>query len=586
VSSDVGVRRRRGSAADPADPFGRRFAVAFFLALFLLLGGLYAAGYALTSDRVPREASVAGVDIGGLRPPQARRELTRELVPRTREPIVVRDGSRTFRVDPQDAGFFLDVPETVSTAGGGRSLDPRRMIEVLTGGEDVEPVVRVDDEALDAVVSEIAGKVAREPVGGAVRFTGSRALPVYPLPGRALDEEATKAALRSAFLAEDRTVDLPVEQVPPVLGDSDINQAMRQFARPAMSGGVTIKARGAGSARLSPARIGAALRMVPKDGRLVPRFDLERLARQARPVLRELTQRPRPARVVLRDGRPRVVLGRNGTQIEMRMLARRLVPALRKQGDARRVVVPLQPRRPRFDAAAARDLRIRRVVSDFTTYFPHSSYRNTNLGRAAERVDGTVLRPGELFSLNDTVGERTARNGFTRGFIIDDGVLVEDFGGGVSQVATTLYNAAFFAGYTDVEHHPHSLYFDRYPMGREATVAWGALDLRFKNNTPFGALIEAWIVPSTPSAQGEMHVRLWSSDYWDVRAGLSEQYDFTEPQERYVTDEDCVEQTGFGGFEVDVFRYVSRRGERVRTEKDHVVYDAADTVYCEPPPSG
>ena len=93
-------------------------------------------------------------------------------------------------------------------------------------------------------------------------------------------------------------------------------------------------------------------------------------------------------------------------------------------------------------------------------------------GRAAELVNGTLLKPGEEFSLNEVVGERTAENGFTKGFIISDGVFKEDLGGGVSQVATTTFNAMFFAGLEDVEHKPHSFYIDRYPVGREATVAW------------------------------------------------------------------------------------------------------------------
>ena len=111
-------------------------------------------------------------------------------------------------------------------------------------------------------------------------------------------------------------------------------------------------------------------------------------------------------------------------------------------------------------------------VSDFVTYFPYAEYRNINQGRAAELIDGTLVRPGETFSFNGTVGERTEENGFTTGFIISNGVFAEELGGGVSQVVTTTYNAAFFAGMDDVTHTPHSFYIDRYPLGREATVAW------------------------------------------------------------------------------------------------------------------
>ncbi len=140
-------------------------------------------------------------------------------------------------------------------------------------------------------------------------------------------------------------------------------------------------------------------------------------------------------------------------------------------------------------------------MSTFTTNFPHADYRNVNLGRAAELISGTVLKPGETFSLNDTVGERTAENGFTKGFIISNGIFKEDFGGGVSQMATTLFNTMFFAGLEDVEHKPHSFYIDRYPVGREATVVWGALDLKFKNDTDHGILIDARLSPSSYSSQ-------------------------------------------------------------------------------------
>jgi vancomycin resistance protein YoaR len=583
--SVLGVwRRARGAAADGGERrAGRRFAVGFFLAIFLLLGGLYAAGYALTSDRVPRTVSVAGVDIGGLRPGQAQARLQRELVPRADEPIVATDGDDTYRIDPEKAGLRLDVAATVRSAGGGRSLDPLRMVQVLTGGEDVEPVVRVDRAALDAAVAEIAEKVRREPVEGDVEFSGGRPVPVYPTAGRSIDAAATAEAIEAVFLDPEPQLDLRVEQVPPELTERDVDVAVQQFAEPAMSAGVRVQV-DSRTARITPVRIGAALAMKPRDGELVPRLDADRLASSAAPVIDTLTREPRPATVVLRRGSPQVVPGEAGTTIDDRALARKVLKVLTKNGNARRVRLGTEPLPPDFGSRDARKLRIKEVVSRFTTYFPHSDYRNTNLGRAAEKINGTVLKPGEVFSLNETVGERTAENGFTRGFVISDGVLVEDFGGGVSQVATTVYNAAFFAGLKDIEHHPHSLYFDRYPMGREATVAWGALDLRFQNNTPHGVLIQTWIEPSTPSRDGVMHARMWSTKYWDIRAGLSEQYDFTEPDVRYDTSPQCVEQTGFSGFEVDVFRRFYRNDEQVRTEKQHVTYDAADTVLCRPEP--
>jgi len=581
----VGLIPRRRVATDPDEgKNGTRFAVGFFVAIFLFLGGLYAAGYALASDRVPRQVSVAGVDIGGLRPGEARAKLLRELGPRADEPLVAEHGDDTIRIDPDKAGLRLDVASTVASAGGGRSLNPLRMIEVLTGGEDVEPAVDVDEQALEAALRDVAGRVGRKPVEGEIHFKNGRAVPVYPTPGWDLDVAATADAAKAAFLRQDQTFELPVERVSTRLSGKDIDAAMERFAEPAMSAPVTVRVAG-NSARLTPRRIGGALKMVAHNGRLVPRIDPQKLYDRAADALGPLTREPRPATVVLRGGSPQVVAGSTGTAISHKGLAHQVLSVLRKHGSARTVTLRARKVEPDFGADDARKLGVDEVVSSFTTYFPgDESYRNVNLGRAAELINGTLLKPGQTFSLNNTVGERTAANGFTKGYIIDNGKLVEDFGGGVSQVATTTYNAAFFAGLQDVEHHPHSLYFDRYPMGREATVAWGAFDLKFKNTTPYGVLIQSWIKPSTPSTYGQMHVRMWSTKYWTIKAGLSDRYNFTDYDVTYDTSKDCFEQAGYDGFDVDVFRYFYRHGQRVKTEKDHVKYDPYDTVHCRPAP--
>jgi vancomycin resistance protein YoaR len=578
--SSLGLSRSRGAAADPVQgKSARRFAVGFFVAIFLLLGGLYAAGYALTSDRVPQQVSVSGVDIGGLRPGEAQARLRAQLAPRAGRVVVAEYGDKTYQVDPLHAGLRLDVAGTVREAGGGRSLNPLRMIEVLVGGDDIAPVVDVDGAALDAAVGDVAEQVERAPVEGAVHFTNGRPVPVYPTPGLTLDEQATKTALEQSFLDEDPTFDLPVQQVHTDVTAGDVDAAVARFAEPAMSASVVVHVPG-GRARLTPRRIGAALSMEARHGRLVPVFDDEALAAVSAVPFDPLTKDPKPATVVLSKGRPAVAKGVPGTHVPPQALARKLLSVLREHGSARSVAVRLRPLPPEFGVDDARNLGVSKVVSRFTTSFPHSRHRDTNIGRAAALVNGTLLKPGDVFSLNKTVGKRTAKNGFEKGSASDRGQLVED----VSQVATTTYNAAFFAGLEDVEHHPHSVYLDRYPMGREAAVSSGSRDLRFKNDTPYGVLIRAWTTPGTPSTYGRMHVQMWSSRYWTIKAGLSEQLDITDPRVRDDTTGKCVEQDGQRGFAVDVFRYFYRDGERVRTEKKHVTYDPVDTVHCRPAP--
>jgi len=287
----------------------------------------------------------------------------------------------------------------------------------------------------------------------------------------------------------------------------------------------------------------------------------------------------------LRGGRPAIISAQPGVTVDPDVLAEAMVPVFTETGGNRIVRVDTQTQQAAFTTRDAKRLGIKEVVSDFVTYFPYAEYRNVNQGRAAELINGTVLRPGEVFSFNETVGKRTRENGFTVGFVISNGVFAEDLGGGVSQVVTTTYNAAFFAGLEDIEHTPHSFYIDRYPMGREATVAWPTVDLKFRNDTPYGVLIEAWVVPGTDTSQGEMHVRMWSTKYWDIRSRTSAPYNFTSPSTRYDPTDECVATVGYGGFDVDVYRLFYRAGsdDLVRREKHHVTYTPADTVICTSP---
>jgi vancomycin resistance protein YoaR len=552
----------------------------------VLLGGLYTAGVVFLGARVPQGTDVAGVDIGGLEGPEARARLGEAMDERAARPIrLVADGHR-IAVDPGVAGLAVDVDATVAAAGGSRTWNPIRMVDVLFGAEDVDPVLDVDEAALAAQVDEVAGQMDEETVEAAVSFArdGSRDV-TRPEAGLAVDREATARALTDAFVAGEHEAELPVDVVEPGVSAGELDTALRELAEPAVSGPIRLEL-GRQSARLRVAQFAPALTLQVEGGELVPVFDTDLLARGLERFREQIGSAPRDATVKLQGGEPVVVPDRPGLGLEAPDVATAIAPVLSATGDARRAKVGTSVAEADFTTEDAEALEITEPVSSFVTYFPYAEYRNVNQGRAAELITGTVLKPGETFSFNDTVGERTVENGFVAGTIISDGVFREDLGGGVSQVVTTTYNAAFFAGLEDVEHKPHSFYIDRYPVGREATVAWPTVDLKFRNNTPYGVLIEAWVVDSTPSSQGEMHVRLWSTKHWDIEAGLSDRYAFTSPGTRYDPTDECVATSGYGGFTVDVLRYVRRVGsdELLRTEKDTVVYTPADTVICSAPP--
>ncbi len=574
---------RQGKLASMSDTNTDRRGVLLALAgVGVLLGALYLAGYFLLGERVPSGVEVARVDIGGLTPQAAEDRLRRELAPRADDPLRVTYEAQTYQIDPAQAGLSFDVEATVAEAGGGRTWDPRQMVQVLVGDDDVDPVIEVDDDALQAAIEQVAAQVASDPVEPAVTFTakGEQEV-VHPRDGVTIDLDGTREALLAAYLREETPVALLSRRVRPQVDEAQLQSALDAFATPAVAAPVTLDLP-EGAAKLPVSTYAPALSLTVADGELTPRLDTGVLGQRLRELIVRLGSSPRDATVVLRKGQPVVVPDRPGVRLDAGKVADALLPVLAETGPDRRVKVGVTTAQADFTTEDARALKIREPVSSFVTYYPDADYRNINQGRAAELINGTVLMPGDTFSFNDTVGERTRANGFVVGFVISNGAFAEDLGGGVSQVVTTTFNAAFFAGLKDVAHTPHSFYIDRYPVGREATVAWPDIDLRFKNTTPYGVLIEAWVVPSTPSSSGEMHVRMWSTKYWDVRAGVSERTNATSPGVRYDSSAGCVSQVGVSGFDIDVYRFFRRAGsdQLVRRETMHTTYLPADTVNC------
>ena len=433
---------------------------------------------------------------------------------------------------------------------------------------------------MTAAVDQLVEAHSERPKDGDVVFDEGRVSVVEPRLGEQVDADEARAALEAAYL-QDTTAELTTVTSQPDVDAADVAEALDGFANPALSGPVTLvfdRKR----VQLVPAEFGPVLGMRARRGELVPDLDEDRLIRL---VERGMSRSGAPVDATVRivNGRPRVIPDKPGVRYQPEDVSRAFLRVLRKPAGQREARVAAKVARADFRTADARKLRIREQVSEFTTYFPHAAYRNTNIGRAAELVDGTVLKPGETFSLNRTVGERTRANGFTKGFVIEDGVYKEDLGGGVSQMATTTFNAMFFAGLTDIEHKTHSFYIDRYPVGREATVAWGSVDLRFQNDTPYGVLITASVTPSTVTTQGVVTVRMWSTKYWDITASTSNRYDHTPEDTRRLEGDDCVPNDGYAGFDVDVTRHFRRAGESRlhHDETFHTTYLPSDTVICE-----
>ena len=578
------AKNPKSTDGKPRDKAGASIVVGLLFALVLLFGGLYVAAHYLAADKVPRNTTVSGVRIGGHPQAEAAQRLQAGLADKVARDIATTIDGTAVAIDPAAAGLQVDYDGSVAEAGGEDSWDPVRLWNYFTGGDTFEARTTVDDATYNAYLAGLDEQHGASPRDGAISFEGNRVVTRKARTGAALDPAGTLAALQAAFLEETPdTVALEMADVVPDIDAGDVQEALNTFASPAVAAPVVLSFDGS-TVKVFPGDYTAALSLVPTNGELVATLDGAKLAEVV--ASRVTTGAPVDASVALVDGSPQVIPAKPGVTFDEAELEAGFLATVAKPQGERTLSLTAQVAKPAFTTKDARALKVTEQVSTFSTYFPYADYRNVNLGRAAELINGTLLKPGETFSLNGTVGERTVANGFTKGYIISDGILIQDLGGGVSQIATTTFNAMFFAGLQDVEHKPHSFYIDRYPIGREATVAWGAVDLRFTNDTPYGVLIQAAVTPSTPSSSGVATVSMYSTKWWDITTSTGDRYNPTKAKVRKIDDLKCHANQGFGGFDIDVVRYFAPVGANTGSRDDevfHTTYTPSDTVVCTNP---
>ena len=547
----------------------------------MLLAGGYAAGYAVAGDNLPRNTVIEGVQVGGMPAKAALEKLREGLAERVDAPLSVKAGGTTLSTTPAEAGLAVDYAASIEGAGGGHSYNPITIVQVLFGGADLPAVVTVDEAKLAAVVAGLAGQVDVDPADAALAYDGLVAKVTPGVEGLAVQQAETAEAIRAAFLHE-TTIDATATSTQPDITTAEAEAAARSIAEPAVAGPVEVKVGDRGTMTIEPAIIAGTLSFVPKAGELAPSFDTKALGKKVEAKLDKLgLNEPKNARFTIeRGGKPKIVKSVDGESVDPAALAEALVGVLGRTGE-RTTTVAVTTRPPAFTTADAKAAGVKQVTGEFTTYFPGSAYRYNNIGKAAKLINGTYLAPGETFSMNATLGERTPQAGWMKGGGIANGRIdPQIYGGGISQATTTTFNAIFFAGLEDIYHKPHSLYFSRYPMGREATLDWKSVDMKFRNDSKYGVLLQAWITGRTGS-QGSVTVRVWSTKTYTVKASKPVQSNFRAPGKTiYDESKDCNAQSAMSGFDVRYNRLFYQGDKLVKKEPFFWSYNSLTPVVC------
>lgn len=523
----------------------------------------------------------SGVSLGGLNSHGALEALA-GLDARLRAlPVPARLEGRLYQIRPEELGLHL-VAERIATAalsaGRGGSVVAQGLwwLSRLRRPHELPLEIELDRGRLERVLGELEHELGfyRGPQAGVLVKHGVP-VAVYAEKTRRIDRDESERLLGAAFRGVERNVvALPVREIGLAVERAEVDRALG-LAERVLSAPVTLASPDPPRELvLSAADLAHALESrVAVQGTLALTLDPSRLEAVLGERVRELEVPPQPAsfvvekqvRVSLRPSQPGFLLPKES-------LATAALAAA--SSSERRGALPfLRVEAEGLSTSAAEALGVRHFLGQFVTRFQCCEPRVKNIERIASLIDGVVLNPGQTFSVNEHVGPRTEANGFVPAPSIADGEMVETVGGGISQFATTLFNAVFHAGIDVVERQPHSYWFPRYPMGHEATLSWPKPDLVFKNDTDAGLLIK------TEVGRTHVVVRLFG-DHGGRRvlAEVSPRRDVVQPAVELIADdslpadEEKVRAAGMVGWTVTVSRVTRFQDGTERTEKRKVVY--------------
>jgi vancomycin resistance protein YoaR len=468
------------------------------LATAVVLGLVFAGSPTTLASGV----TIDGVDVGGLQANDARALLERRSAALAHRPFVFVAAGRRFAIRPIELGVEPDWKEAIGAAERqGDGFGPLRgfkRLDVQVFGADVTPPIRVLNGSLQYKLGLIAKEVDRAPRDAALVRHGLKVTVVPARRGVVLDRAAAARTVVRELAALDRTgthVELPLRTRQPRVRAAALALAARQ-ARVALSGPVRLEL-GRTRWRLTPSRI-ARLLELPAQGRQTLRVGGAAAQDWLVRLGRRVAKAPQDATFSVDGSHVQVIPARPGTRLDAARAADALLQAaLKRRPELRLVSLPVEESPAKLSTAAARAMHIRGAVSTYTTEYGGIPNRIHNVELVAHLVDQKLIGPGETFSFNRTTGERNAAKGFLEAPVIVNGELTTGLGGGVCQVSTTVFNAAFEAGLEITDRTNHALYISHYPQGRDATVDYPTVDLKFVNDTGNWLLLRTFVSSSS-----------------------------------------------------------------------------------------
>ena len=455
--------------------------------------------FAGSPTRLPAGTTVAGLDVGGLSVSAATVALERRSDALEHEPIEFVAGGRTFTLRASQLGVRPDwaaaVRQAAESTDGFAPVRGLRHVRARIFGAEVEPHVAVFPSVVRYTVGRIAAAVDRPAVDASLERRGLSFVTSPARAGVRLDRSLASATIVNALasLERDGPVRLPVARAEPRVVVDDLADAATA-AQTAVSGPVTLTV-GPTRFRLPRWRI-AQLLDLPHGGATGVSVAGPSAQRWLASLARSVDRDPRDATFRVVSGGIELVPSHPGRTLDLDAARKALQKAV-FSSSGRAATVATSTTRAARTTEVARAMGIEEVVGSYTTTYGGTPGRLHNVQLVAELIDGALVAPGARFSFNQTTGERNAAKGFEEAPVIINGELESGIGGGVCQVSTTVFNAAFEAGLSIEKRTNHALYISHYPIGRDATVNYPDLDLVFRNDTDHWLLLRTFVSPGS-----------------------------------------------------------------------------------------
>lgn len=553
---------------------GKKWAIiaGLLVGLLVILGVAYALDVVSGKGKLPRKTSVGGVDISRMEPAAAIDKLQSELGSATTEPVSVTAGERTAEFIPEQAGMSLDF-ETAVNSIPEASMNPFSRLAAFVGSpNEIDVDADVDAQALEPVINRLEGELSFDATDGQVAIEEGEVRTVDAVLGQGVDRAQLEENVTSNWLDPEGVEVEPIE-VEPAITQDKVDEFADGPAKAALNGALELKGRSDVTATLDEEAISSFVAVERVEDNLELAINTEHAQELFDATLADTETEMQNAQISFASGSMQVTPHSDGEIIDWETTLdgfdKRVVGEEPREWEA-----AYEDEEATFTTEQAQNASFDQTVGEFTTS-GYSAASGRNIELTAQMVNGAVVSPGDTFSLNGYTGPRGTAQGFVESGIIIDGHAGTAVGGGISQFATTLYNASYFGGMTDVAHTPHSYYISRYPAGREATVYEGAIDLQFKNDSDYPVQIV------TSVGGGSVTVKLMGVKTVDVESVNNGRWAPTSPQRMELTGDDCSPSGGAPGFTTSDTRIIrDLNGNEMNRETTTTAYDPQPIVTC------